>query len=112
MIDKRGKECDRSNDNYKTTDVNSNDQSDDNNNHSNTENNSNVDNDRSNEDGRNTNIQHIDPDDILEFDETYGVVPRGLLERWRCIYILMIILKMIMMIKLHLLYCLNAYAIT
>ena len=83
VIDKRGEESDRSNDDYKTPDVNSNDHSDDNNSHSNTENDSNVDNDRSNEDGRNMNVQQIDPDDMLEFDETYGVVPRGLLERWR-----------------------------
>ena len=29
------------------------------------------------------NSKNIDPYDILEFDETYGVVPRGVLEQWR-----------------------------
>ena len=37
----------------------------------------------SNNDDQNRNKQVIDPDDLLEFDETYGVVPRGMLEKWR-----------------------------
>ena len=49
---------------------------------------SDVNNDENNGGGEDGGFEVIDPEDILTWDETYGIVPRGMLERWRQVCIL------------------------
>ena len=58
---------------------------------------SDVNNDENNGGGEDGGFEVIDPEDILTWDETYGIVPRGILERWRQVCIL-IMTMMIMSI--------------